>query len=208
MNCKDAFPPTCQTIQVLEPDPTLTAAVIPAPGYDPSMTESGDVPLSAGQGSVTVNFTFPKAGDYRFEYLYVDGLGRVHPGVINVIPTIQNIYGFTVSLAGIPQSTGRVLRWRVVVVTVRQVAGDFTDAPESIRARLPVDSSILDISFVNPRSGVTYGFSELRVENLDDDPATQSPILAQIVTKTPISFSVALSPTPPSPNYYLIARTP
>jgi hypothetical protein len=208
MSCKDVLPSTCQTIQVLEPDPTLTAAVIPAPGYDPSMTESGDVPLSARQGLVTVHFTFPKAGDYRFEYLYVDGLGLPHPGVINVIPTNQNIYGFTVSLAGIPESTGRVLRWRVVVVTVRQTAGDFTDAPETIRHRLPDDSSITDITFVNPRSNTTYGFSEFRVENLDDDPATQSPILAQVVTKTPISFSVALSPTPPSLNYYLVARTP
>jgi hypothetical protein len=193
---------------VLEPDSTLTAAVIPAPGYDPSMTESGDVVLQENQGTVTVHFLVPKAGDYRFEYLYVDALGVTHPGVINVIPTSQNIYGFSVSLAGVPRVPNRVMRWRVVVVTVKQTPGDFTDAPESFRVRLGPESNLIDVQFVNPRSTVTYGFSELRVENLVDDPGLQSPILVQVVTKTPISFSVALSPTPPTANYYLTGRVP
>jgi|SRR5262245_22733231 len=203
MNC----PTSNQTIQVIEPDSTLTTAVIPAPGYDPAMTESGDVPLSLSQGNVTVNFKVAKAGDYRFEYLYVDGLGQVHPNVINVIPTAQSLFGFSVSLAGIPTTSTRVLHWRVVVVTVQQ-AGQAVDSPEAIRVRLPQDSALFTYSFTNARSGTAYGFSELRVENLDDDPALQSPIFVQVVTKTLISFTVGVSPSPPTINYYLIARTP
>jgi hypothetical protein len=103
---------------------------------------------------------------------------------------------------------GRILRWRVTVVAIVQTPGDFTDAPETIRVQLPQDVSLLDVTFVNARSNITYGFSEFRVENLVDDPSTQSPILAQVVTKTPINFSVALSPSPPTPNYYLQARVP
>jgi hypothetical protein len=197
-----------QTIQVIEPDSTLPTAVIPAPGYSPAMTESGDVPLSINQGSVTVHFKVPKAGDYRFEYLYVDGLGQAHPGVVNVIPTSQNIFGFTASLSGVPRMAGRILRWHVVVVTIVQTPGDFTDAPEAIRVRLPEATNLFDVTFVNARSATTFGFSELRIENLDDDPSLQSPVLPQVVVKTLVGFTVALSPSTPSPNYYLVARVP
>jgi hypothetical protein len=199
---------TCQVIQVIEPDPTLSTAVIPSPGFDPSMFESGDVPLAINQGTVTVTFQVVKAGDYRFEYLYVDGLGAIHPGVINVIPVTQTVYGFTVNLAGVPRAVGRVLRWHVVVVTVIQSPGNLVDAPETIRVALPVNANSLVVSFVNPRSTAMYGFTELRVENVIDDPTLQSPVWVQVTLKTLITFTVGISPTPPTANYYLVARTP
>jgi hypothetical protein len=167
------------------------------------------VPLSLNQATVHVVFQVPKAGDYRFEYLYVDGLGLAHPGVINVVPTVQTVYGFTVALAGIPRVTGRFLRWRVVVTTVVQTPGSLTDAPENLRVQLPIDTNTLVVPFINPRSTTNYGFTELRVENLEDDMNLQRPILVQVVLKTLIDFTIAISPIPTWSNkYYLVARTP
>jgi hypothetical protein len=199
--------PSCQTIQVIEPDSTRQVATVPAPGFDPSITEQGDVILSQGNGVVTVFFQTTKAGDYRFEYLYIDGLGIGAPEIIPLVPVNQTIYSFSVDLGGYPLQDGYILRWRVVVVSLIQTPGDMIDAPESIR--LPLTTTpVFSATFVNPRSNILYGFSELRVENLIDLPGNQSPILAQVVAKTIVGFTVGLSPTPPNTNYYLVARTP
>ena len=60
----------------------------------------------------------------------------------------------------------------------------------------------------NPRSTLTYGFTELRVENLIDLPQAQSPITVQVFEKRLDGFQIALSPIPPTPNYFLAVRTP
>jgi hypothetical protein len=199
--------PSCQTIQVIEPDPTLPTSTIPAPGFDPSLTEQGNVILSSGVGIVSVTFSTVKQGDYRFEYLYVDALGLATPEIIPVVPVSQSVYGFTVDLGAQPVIAGYILRWRVVVVTIVTVPGSLVDSPEAIRIQLPL-SNTLTVPFANPRSNTQYGFSELRVENLTDLPSAQNPILAQVITKTLANFTVALSPTPNSTNYFLVARTP
>jgi hypothetical protein len=209
MSCSQ-FPfsnPACTTIQLIEPDPTLPVGTIGPPGSDPSLIEFGDVVLSQGQGVLSVTFQTPKAGDYRFEYLYVDALGLTSPGVVDIVPVSQSIYGFTVDLSGVPLATGYILRWRVVVVTVVTTPGSLIDAPEAIRIQLAMTNTFT-VAFVNPRSNTNYGFSELRIENLTDLPANQMPILAQVIAKTTLNFTVALSPTPNNTNYYLVARTP
>jgi hypothetical protein len=66
----------------------------------------------------------------------------------------------------------------------------------------------LQVILVTPRIDAAYGFDELRVENLDDPAASQSPILVQVTDKQTNSFSIALSPTPPTENYFLVARIP
>ena len=201
--------PQCATIQVIEPDSTLPTTTIPSAGFDPSMTEAGNVILYNNQQTqINVTFNTVKAGDYRFEYLYVDSLGLSSPGVIPIVPVSQSVYGFSVNLAGIPLADGYILRWRVVVVTIVQAPpGQQIDAPENIYINLTLTNTFT-VPFVNPRSNTQYGFSELRVENLVDLPANQHPILAQVVTKTVTNFTVALSPTPDTANYYLKVRTP
>lgn len=173
---------------------------------DPSMSEQGELVLTNGQLSATIQFVNLKSSDhYRFEYLYVDALGLVTPGVISCVPTYQSVSSFTVQFAGAPIATGYVLRWRVVVAASEAVTQ--LDAPESVYVRLP-RSHLFTYLLVNPRSVNTYGFSELRVENLTDPDGNQTPILPQVVSKQTDRFSVALSTTPNTDNYFLVARIP
>jgi hypothetical protein len=216
-----AFPTgtsACQTIQLIEPDFTLPTVTLPPPGNDPSLVESGNVILAANAGVISVTFLTPKAGDYRFEYLYVDALGLANPGIIDIIPVTQTMTGFTVDLAGVPTVAGYILRWRVTVVIISTGPVQI-DAPESFRvqlpqsiagppAPLPVSYYTLQVLFVNPRSTTTYGFSELRVENLVDLPANQSVIGVQVYEKDTLGFKILFNPLAHTANYYLVGRTP
>jgi hypothetical protein len=195
----------CRTIQVLEPDPSLPVS---SWRVDPAIDESGTVDLLLGQVSVDVTFVVPKtSSNYRFEYLYVDAFGVPNPGGISPVVVSQTQIGFTVKLAAAPPVPGYVLRWRVFIVDTTVIGGE-VDTPESLRLQLPALVNFFTASFVNPRSDTNYGFSELRVENLIDPHNTQSPILAQVVQKTILGFSVGLSPSPRNSNYFLVARTP
>jgi hypothetical protein len=65
------------------------------------------------------------------------------------------------------------------------------------------------VPFTNPRSGTNYGFSELRVENLLDPPASQAIIRVQVTAKTISDFTLSVNPTPANgSHYFLAARTP
>lgn len=201
----------CKTIQILEPDSTLLVAS-QSGSIDQALDERGEVILSTNQVEVTVNFLTQKLSDeYRYEYLYVDALGLANPGTIVPVPIRETVAGFTVVLAGEPPQDGYILRWRVVVEST-QLGGTVTlpvhDSPEVIYEQIPSGSLIFQVIFTSPRSTQTYGFSELRIENLIDLPGEQTPILAQVVAKTVDSFTVALSPSPQNNNYYLAARTP
>lgn len=187
---------------------------------DPNLTERGEVSLQNGQVEVSVTFGTPKASSvYRFEYLYVDAFGVINPGNVPPVVVTQTQYGFTVELAAAPLD-GYVLRWRVDVISISEVSN--VDAPESFRVQLPTYSPpgtppipplppqffTLTVTFQNPRSNTLYGFSELRVENLVDDPAVQTPIAFQVCAKTQSGFTIVFTPLPPTENYYLVGRTP
>jgi hypothetical protein len=195
----------CKTIQVLEPDSTL-----PVQNWriDPGLDEQGDFPLTQGQDSASVVFQTPKASaNYRFEFLYVDTLGITLPGDIEPVVTGQTQFGFTVEFAGTPLAAGYILRWRVVVIDTTITEG-FLDTPESLYIRLPQGTDLFTATFINPRSTMVFGFSELRIENLTDPPDQQTFVAVQVVTKTQLNFTVGLNPSPPSGNYFLVARTP
>lgn len=201
----------CTTIQILEPDSTLLTSTSSG-SIDKALDERGDLVLSAGQTEATVTFQAQKLSDkYRFEYLYVDAFGVVNPGTITVVPVTQTQWSFTAELAGDPPQDGYILRWRVVVES-SELSGIVTppvaDTPEVIYRQIPSGSMIFQVIFVTPRSTQTYGFIELRIENLIDLPGEQTPIALQVVAKQKESFTVALSPSPPNNNYYLAARTP
>jgi hypothetical protein len=206
----------CQTVQLIEPDFTLPTVTLPPPGNDPSLAEAGSIPLTTGQGVVNVPFTVPKAGDYRFEYLYVDDLGTTsNPGVISLVPVSQTLYGFTVDISGVPVVDGYILRWRVVVIAISGTP-TVVDAPENLYVLMPYEVPdviyphySMVIPFVNPRSNTTYGFSELRVENLIDNPSTMPFINIIVTAKNLDNFVIGASPFPPNgSHFYVVARTP
>ena len=196
--------PDCPSIQLIEDGSTIIL-----PPVDPSLEESGSVNLFVDPITdlIHVNFLTPKASDqYRFEYLYVDALGLVNPNDIIPVPVAQSIFGFTVDIGAVkPVGPGYVLRWRVVVFSL--VSTGNLDEPETIYVRLP-RTNIFMYNLLNPRSSTDYGFDELRVENLADLPDQQAPIWIQVVQKTQVSFTIGLSPTPPTDNYFLSARIP
>jgi hypothetical protein len=206
MNC----PSDARTITLIQPDDLVLSATSSG-SSDLSLDERGELALTVGQASAQVVFTTPKAGDYRFEYLYIDNLDPENISNISaqmsVVPVIQTPYGFEVQLAGAPTALGYVLRWRVVVTHISGLAGAGLDSPERLRVKLPQADSLL-VNFIHPRSSTDYGFSELRVENLDDPVALQRVILVQVAIKTIYNFTVGLNPSPDNDNYYLIARTP
>ncbi len=208
MSCSDftSQNPTCRTFTFIEPDNTL-ATVTSSGAHDQSLDEWGSTIIPLGvPGSIHVDFVTPKASiGYRFEYLYVDALGLPNPGDVEPVVVDQTQFGFTVDLAGVPLAEGYILRWRVIVFEI--TGGVVFDAPESLRVQLP-QADIATVTFVSPRSTTTYGFTELRVENLIDPAATQRVILAQVVIKTQPTFTVGLNPTPDSDNYFLVVRTP
>jgi hypothetical protein len=204
--------PACKTIQVIEPDATLLT-LTSSGSSDQSLDESGSTPLPALQPTAQVVFQTVKASaNYRFEYLYVDDAGDPNSGSVVATPILMTTYGFTVNLVGLPMApvipgAGYVLRWRVVVVDAVLEAG-IIDAPESLRDQLTQGVQSHSSYYINARSSADYGFSEMRVENLIDDPASQIFIFPQVVAKTTAFVTVQLSNIPPTPNYYLVVRTP
>ena len=207
MSCTSDRNQACRTIQLIEPEDTLLTSIITSGGRDQSLDESGSMTIPVSEvARVFVEFTVPKvSANYRFEYLYVDALGIPNPGNVEPVVVSQNINGFLVDLAGIPVEEGYILRWRVVVqdITINLVV----DAPESLRLQLNPARSFT-ATFVNPRSTTNYGFTELRIENLDDPVDSQRVINAQVVAKTTVGFTVGLNPPPDTSNYYLVVRTP
>jgi len=211
MSCEQTGIP-CNSIQVIEPDASLPVGVAGGTS-DPSLTESGEVVLVANQSEVSVTFTAMKASEaYRFEYLYVDAFGIINPGAIEPVVQAQSRYGFTVDLAAVAPVPGYVLRWRVVVIALGSTTS--VDKPESLYLQMPWATPpigvtpIMNILFVNPRSNVNYGFTELRVENLVDPPALQTPIRVQVYEKRTDGFRICFNPLPPTPNYFIAVRTP
>lgn len=208
----------CDTIQIIEPDSSLPVGTAGG-SADPTLQERGEVALAIGQSQVSVTFQTVKASEvYRFEYLYVDAFGQINPG--GILPTVQSQsrYAFTVDLAGAPPVEGYVLRWRVVVISTGP-SSLVVDTPESFRVQLPFAIGTipiplppqlltLTVPFTNPRSNVNYGFSELRVENLDDDPVDQVVINIQVVAKTLGDFTITFNPVPITDKYFLVGRTP
>lgn len=196
-------PANCGTTQILDPNQDL---LVDTAGTRSEVDERGTTLLIDGQTNVVVPFEVLKlSSDYNFEYLYIEAVGVENPGSITIVPTYKAIDAFAVSFAGAPIGTGYILHWRVTVVSV--TAAIAVDSPEDQYIQLP-RANLLAISFVNPRSSTTYGFSELRVENITDLPADQTPISVQVVAKSLSGFSIGISPTPPTDNYFLRMRTP
>jgi hypothetical protein len=200
MNCES----NCDTVQIIEPKGDF---LVDTAGSQNDMDERGDLVLAVGQTHAEVAFAVRKLNtEYHFEYLYVDALGNQHPGSVQVIPTIRSIDGFGVVFAGAPIAVGYVLHWRVTIV--RTSALIEIDSPEDLYLPIPNNSNVLGVTFVNPRSNISYGFSELRVENLVDPVGTAALIHVQVGFKNTLGFFVGVNPRPRGDNYYLKVRTP
>lgn len=193
----------CETVQIIEPRDDLLVDVA---GTTNDMDERGQVELVDGQVNAVVNFITKKLNaQYTFEYLYVDAMGNLEPGAVQIVPTVRAIEGFAVVFAGAPIGPGYVMYWRVVVH--RDSAIILIDAPEDLYLQMP-RTNTMAVVFHQPRSGTSYGFSELRVENLTEAPGVQTPIWVQVYRKTISGFLLAVNPTPPSDLYFLKVRTP
>lgn len=208
MACRDftSTSPACRTVTLIEPDSTLLGATSSG-STDRSLDESGTTPLAIGATRVQVTFETTKASDsLRFEYLYVDALGIANPADITVVLVAKTQFGFLVDLVGSPPADGYSLKWRVVVIDITTLTE--TDAPESLRVQIPMAVRSMTVTWTVPRSTTTYGFSELRVENLVDPVNTQRAIIVQVAGKTTGDFTVGISPLVTSNNYFLVVRSP
>jgi hypothetical protein len=193
----------CETVQIIEPRDDLLVDVA---GTTNDMDERGEVTLNSGQINCVVLFTVPKLNaQYSFEYLYVDAMGNVEPGAVQIVPTVRAIEGFAVVFAGAPIGPGYVMHWRVVVH--RSSTLILIDAPEDLYLQMP-RTNTMSVVFHQPRSGTNYGFTELRVENLTESPGVQAIIRVQVQHKTISGFLMGVNPTPPSDFYFLKVRTP
>jgi hypothetical protein len=201
MSC--SCPTDCDTTQIIEPRNDF---IVDTAGSASDIDERGDLALTPGQPNAVVAFQVLKLNaSYDFEYLYIDAMGISHPGGVVVVPTVRSVEGFAVVFTGAPVEAGHVLHWRVVVrlaTTLVQI-----DAPEDLYLPMP-RANLMGINFINPRSGINYGFTEMSVENLVDPPAGQAIIRVQVYLKTQSGCAVAVNPTPPTGNYFLHVRTP
>lgn len=192
----------CDTIQIIEPKGDF---LVDTAGSTSDMDERGEVALHAGQLHVVVYFRVPKLNPYfNFEYLYIDAMGNPHPGGVHVIPTVRANEGFAAVFAGSPVEAGYVLHWRVTIVRTSTLVQ--IDAPELLYLPMP-RTSVMNVLFVNPRSNLNYGFTELRVENLSQEGG-QAIIHVQVIVKTLIGVALGVNPVPRSDNYFLRVRTP
>jgi hypothetical protein len=193
----------CDTVQIIEPNDDL---LVDTAGTTNDIDERGELPLHAGQINAVVLFQVNKLNsNYRFEYLYVDAMGDNHPGAVQVVAVLRVVEGFAVTFAGSPLNDLCVLHWRVVVS--RQSTASVIDSPEDLYLQMP-RTNTMAVTFHNPRSGTSYGFTELRVENLTETPNVQAIIRVQVYQKTISGFSLGVNPTPPSDFYFLRVRTP
>lgn len=194
----------CDTVQIIEPKDDL---LVDSAGSTNDMDERGELELVDGQINAVVLFEVLKLNaQYSFEYLYVDAMGNVEPGAVQIVPTVRAIEGFAVVFAGAPIGPGYVMHWRVVIH--RPSALVLIDAPEDLNVQLTPHANLQVIAFRQPRSGTNYGFTELRVENLTEDHSVQAVIHVQVVHKTISGFSIAINPRPPTEFYFLRVRTP
>ena len=199
-------PANCDTVQIIEPKDDL---IVDTGGTTSDMDERGSLELTAGQTQAVILFTVPKINpEYNFEFLYIDAVGDPgfnFPGAVQIIPTVRAREGFAVVFAGTPIAAGYVLHWRVTIVRTSSLVQ--IDAPESLYLQMP-RTNTMSVAFVNPRSNVSYGFSELRVENLNTPPSQQAVIHVQVAQKTVNGFLLAVNPTPRNDFYFLKVRTP
>lgn len=203
MSCSQTDVIECDTVQIIEPKDDL---LVDSAGTTNDMDERGTLELNSGQINAVIVFEVPKLNpNYAFEYLYIDAMGNVEPGAIQIVPTVRAIEGFAVVFAGAPIGPGYVLHWRVNVH--RKSALVLIDAPEDLNLRMP-RTNTMSIVFHQPRSGTNYGFTELRVENLTEDHNVQAVIRVQVYHKTISGFLIAVNPRPPSDFYFLRVRTP
>jgi hypothetical protein len=203
MNCCD---PNCDTVQIIEPKDDF---LVDTAGTSSDMDERGSLELTVGQTQAVIAFLVPKINaEYNFEYLYIDAMGDPganFPGAIQIIPTVRSRDGFGVVFAGSPIADGYVLHWRVTIVRTSSLIQ--IDAPENLYIQMP-RANTMPVAFVNPRSSIAYGFSELRVENLNTPPSQQAVIHVQVAQKTVNGFLLAVNPTPRNDFYFLKVRTP
>lgn len=194
----------CDTVQIIEPQDDL---LVDSAGTTSDLDERGTLDLSDGQINAVVLFQVPKlSAGYSFEYLYVDCEGLNQPGAVQIVPTVRAVEGFAVVFAGVPIGAGYVLHWRVNIHQATTLV--LIDAPEDLNVPLDAHANTQTIAFHQPRSGVNYGFTELRVENLTEPPANIAVINVMVTHKTISGFSIAINPRPPSEFYFLRVRTP
>jgi hypothetical protein len=194
----------CDTVQIIEPNTDL---LVDTAGANSDIDEHGEVLLNQGQTGVIVYFVVPKLNaNYSFEYLYVEAANppQSHPGTVIPIPTIKLNIGFGIRLAGSPIAPGYVLKWRVTIKRTSSLVQ--IDAPENLYLQMP-RTTTMQVVFANPRGGVDYGFSELRVENLIDT-TRRALIHVQVYQKGLNGFFLDVNPRPPTDHYFLKVRTP
>lgn len=204
MSCSQTDVIECDTVQIIEPKDDL---LVDSAGTTNDMDERGTLELHDGQINAVVLFEVIKLNpQYAFEYLYVDAMGNVEPGAVQIVPTVRAIEGFAVVFAGVPIGAGYVLHWRVTIH--RPTSLVLIDAPEDLNLPMPPHQKTMNIVFHQPRSGTNYGFSELRVENLTEDPNNISVINVMVTHKTISGFTIGINPRPPTEFYFLRVRTP
>jgi hypothetical protein len=201
----------CRVVSVLEPDEDVLVGN--EGSLDAALQENGFVNLSIGQQEVVVNFATQKwSNDYEFSALYVENDVDPNPMDIEPVPVARTVSGFTLELTGFPDTVNYALYWRVKVraagtASMPSPTPAVGDPPQSLYTPLTQGASTQTIPFSIARSVTTYGFSELRVENLIDGPG-QTIIWVQVTGKTKNDFTIAINPPPPTANYFLVIRSP
>lgn len=195
----------CRTVVLIEPESDSLVATSTS-AIDQSIDESGTVELTIGQTQVNVTFeTFKISADYQFDSLYIENLVDEPAGAIEIVPTVRTQAGFTVELSGAPPTANYTLYWKVQARSGQastSTSGSSQD-PESNSTSLDLGATSQVITFTTARTGITYGFSEFRVENIVDAAATQQVEWVQVTGKTTSNFTIAINPPPDTANYKL-----
>jgi hypothetical protein len=204
---------TCaRVIQILEPDSDILVGS--GGSQDQALEESGSVQLAIGQLEVIVIFqTLKLSNDYEFTVNYIENLVDPNPASIEGVPVLRTQGAFKLELDAQPDTVNYTLYWRVRVrsgTTTTQpipTPSPSSDLPDSGITPITQGASSQLISFHQARSNKTYGFSELRIENLIDGQGQQSEWI-QVVDKQFAGFTIIINPPTDTGNYNLVWRTP
>lgn len=130
---------------------------------DVAFSEYGNMPLSAGQTDVAIEFLYEKTDwRYVFVYCYVGNYDGVPTDAIQVVSGSQTSKGFALKLSGAPTTDDSILFWEVRIPDNLQECQSVTSGPKY--AIVPVEQHGVT-PLVNGQDFIIVTFAEPMPDN-------------------------------------------
>lgn len=178
---------------------------------DVSFDESGSLALTAGQTSVSVQFSFTKeSAGYVFEYLYIK-TGDAAPVDIRPVLNGQTKQGFTCELTGMPITANSTLFWHVIVPDPLQTCQGLAGGPQYAIVKtaqegivaLVQDQDFIEVTFPTQQPDALWEFESLVIHHPDVVDYVPMAFSWTCLSHTAQGFKLGLTGSPDNGAYRL-----